>query len=86
MNIRRKITKLFRAGSPLSLFSNRNSESRQFTRWESPKDDWNISSLPRSIVPHLKPRNGTHNVPMGRPEFDGKDDTILERLQEMKAK
>ncbi len=56
-------------------------------------DEWNITSLPRSIVPHLKPRNGTHQLPMVRPDGqDGQDgsdgideEAVLERLKELKV-
>lgn len=69
---------------PFSLFSSQSGAQRQFTKWTSPKDDWNILTIPRSIVPHLKPRNGTHAVPEGRP-IDDEDEEILQRLKAMKV-
>lgn len=68
---------------PFNLFSS-NTGQRQFTKWTSPKDDWNIASLPRSIVPHLKPRNGTHVVPEGRPVDE--DEEFLQRLKALKVR
>lgn len=64
------------------LFASQNNGQRQVTKWASPKDEWNIASVPRSIVPHLQPRNGTHAVP-DRPAVDD-DEAFLERMRALK--
>ncbi|XP_037036162.1 sphingomyelin phosphodiesterase isoform X3 [Bradysia coprophila] len=65
------------------IFTSTGNNRRQYTKWTSPVDEWNITSLPRSIVPHLKPRNGTHQLPMVRPDA-GDEGAGLERLKELK--
>lgn len=71
-------------GHPFIFTSSGNNNRRQYTKWTSPVDEWNITSLPRSIVPHLKPRNGTHQLPMVRPDPND-EDALLERLKELKV-
>lgn len=73
------------SGSPFYLFQQQTQQQRQFTKWETPRDDWNISSVPRSIVPHLKPRNGTvPQVPPPRP-INQSDEELLAQLKELKV-
>lgn len=68
-------------GYPFLTFS-QSGEQRQFTKWTTPVDDWNITSVPRSIIPHFQPRNLTHNVPLGRTE---QDEELLVKLNALKV-
>lgn len=52
--------------------------------WTMPIDNWNISSLPRSIIPHLTPKNHTHDVPQGHIDLL-QDQEILNRLKALKV-
>lgn len=48
--------------------------------FEPRPDNWTWIDIPRSVVPHFRPRNETHKLP---PE---KDEEILKRLSELKVK
>lgn len=74
---------MFCVGHPF-IFTSSGNNRRQYTKWTSPVDEWNITSLPRSIIPHLKPRNGTHQLPMVRPDASD-EDALLERLKELQV-
>lgn len=74
-----------RAGSPFMLFANNGNGQRAITKWSSPKDEWNIASVPRSIVPHLRPRNGSHTVPDRPAPVEDDDEAFLERMRALKA-
>lgn len=78
--------------SGIPYLYNTHSISRRSTSssidWTQPYDDWNITSLPRSILPHLIVRDHHHilpptaNVVLGESD----DDKLLRRLWEIKVK
>lgn len=68
------------------IFGNRNG-NRRVIQYQSPPDTWNITSVPRSITPHLMVKyNGTDNHIMSgrRSDAEINNDTI-KYLKEMKV-
>lgn len=55
--------------------------------YQSPDDSWNITSIPRSITPHLININSTQNhvIPRRKTEEELEDE-ILKRLHEIKVR
>ena len=54
---------------------------RQVINWTAPIDDWNIESVPRSITPHLNPKNNfnrTNNFLLND------DNEIIKRIENLK--
>lgn len=69
------------------LFSSHNVERRQVIEWQQPIDEWNISSVPRSIIPFLKARNNTNFYLYPKTnETSRRDEEMLQRLREIKVK
>jgi hypothetical protein len=62
--------------------------NRAYIEWEPPEDNWNITSVPRSVEPHVILKNHQHNLPPATNfkviETD-EDEQILRRLQEFKV-
>lgn len=80
---------IFLQASPLQTAS---SEHRRRQRsnapWKQPEDNWNITSIPRSILPHLENKNFTHSLPApGNIQLRviDADERMLERFHEIKA-
>lgn len=75
------------------VFSRSNTRSaRTQIEWQQPEDNFNISSLPRSIFPHLENKNYKHIVPQpASPQFrtidsdSENDEKILAKLLEIKV-
>lgn len=60
-------------------------QRRQIVEWQPPLDEWNITSVPRSIIPFLKARNNSGYYLYPKAEETDRDDEILRRLQEIKV-
>lgn len=63
-------------------------QRRHIVEFHTPPDEWNIMSAPRSITPHLHPRNDTkheHHLdfPIGRTPAE--EEALLQRLKEIKV-
>lgn len=61
---------------------------RHIVEYHTPPDEWNVLSVPRSITPHLQPRNDTNHerhldFPVARNAAE--DEAILQRLKEIKV-
>lgn len=62
-------------------------DRRHAIEYQMPDDNWNITSIPRSIIPHLLARNDTstsHLVPP-RKSNDQIEDELLKRLRDIKV-
>ena len=62
-----------------------NGNRRQIVEWQQPSDEWNITTLPRSITPHLNAKNysaSLHVIPTA--EVDVDEDTLA-HLREIKV-
>lgn len=68
---------------PFLLSSTNNGNRRQVIEWQTPIDDWNITSVPRSITPFLKAKNNTGSYV--HPKTSDHDELMLQRLQEIKV-
>jgi sphingomyelin phosphodiesterase len=56
--------------------------------WKQPEDNWNITTLPRSILPHLENKNYTHSLPAPGNVFYktiGSDERMLERFNDQQV-
>ena len=56
--------------------------------WKQPEDNWNITTIPRSILPHLENKNFTHSLPApGNIQYKtiDNDEKLLERFHEIKV-
>lgn len=56
--------------------------------WKQPEDNWNITTLPRSILPHLENKNYTHSLPApGNVHYRmiDSDERMLEHFNVMKV-
>lgn len=60
-----------------------NQNGRSAVEWETPRDNWNITSIPRSVTPHLQVKNFTHLVPPSMKYIDH-EAKLLNRLHEIK--
>lgn len=68
------------------LFRSDNAGRRQLVEWQQPIDEWNITSVPRSIIPFLKARNSSnYYLHPKTDENNSSDDEVLQRLREMKV-
>lgn len=74
----------FLFGSPTSNSGNYQ-QRQQIIEWQPPVDEWNITSIPRSIIPFLKARNNSGYYLNPSTEETDRDDEILRRLQEVKV-
>lgn len=77
------------SGSPLQPApSEYRRRPRSYVAWKQPEDNWNITTLPRSILPHLENKNFTHSLPApGNVQFRviDADERMLERFHEIKV-
>ncbi|XP_037914382.1 sphingomyelin phosphodiesterase isoform X1 [Hermetia illucens] len=64
-------------GYPFIFPNNR----RQVTKWHAPADEWSIEAAPRSIEPHLEPKNTTRHC---NSMLLGNDEKFLERLKSIR--
>lgn len=65
----------------------RRSQRSQVT-WKQPEDNWNITTVPRSVLPHLMNRNFTHLLPApGNIQYRviNADERMMERFHEIKV-
>lgn len=60
-------------------------QRQQIIEWQPPIDEWNITSVPRSIIPFLKARNNTGYYLHPKIEQTDRDEEILRRLNEIKV-
>lgn len=62
---------------------------RSQVEWKQPIDDWNITNIPRSILPHLVNKNLTHTLPapanLQYKTIDS-DERILQRFHEIRVR
>lgn len=61
---------------------------RHIVEYHTPPDEWNIMSVPRSIKPHLHPRNGTfheRHLDFSISRSSADDEALLEKLKEIKV-
>lgn len=59
---------------------------RSVIEYQTPADDWNITSVPRSITPHLPARNASHYIMPPRKSSAEIDEETLERLRDIKVR
>jgi hypothetical protein len=82
---------LFQPATPV-ISSGSNSQRRR-TRttvaWKQPEDNWNITDIPRSILPHLPSKSTIHTLPAPASvvyKTLDNDEKVLERLHEIKVR
>lgn len=68
------------------LFGTTHGNRDHMVEYQTPDDNWNITSLPRSITPHINHINSTQNhvIPPRKSEQQLEDE-ILHRLHEIKV-
>lgn len=80
---------LFYVASPfLPASTAKRRRQRSQVEWKQPEDNWNITTLPRSILPHLENKNYTHSLPApGNIQYKviDSDERMLERFHEIKV-
>lgn len=74
--------------SSLSSLTSSRRRVRSHGEWKQPQDDWNITSIPRSVLPHLVNKNQTHTLPapanLQYRTIDS-DERLLMRFHEIKV-
>jgi hypothetical protein len=76
------------SASPFVRELSRTRRRQRQTEWKQPEDNWNITTLPRSILPHLENKNFTHSLPApGNIQYRtiDSDERLLERFHEIKV-
>lgn len=74
--------------SSISSLSSSRRRIRSNSEWKQPTDDWNITSIPRSVLPHLVNKNQSHTLPapanLQYRTIDS-DEKVMQRFHEIKV-